>query len=627
MRVHSSHGAPLLSMVLAAACAGPVPSTGGPSAGPSGSPATLPTLAPPLVDVSGVPDRVHVEEAAAVASWIGPAGGRVSATAADGTRYELVIPEFALNEPTPIAMTPISEVDELGFSGGLAGAVYLQPAGLVLAVPATLVVETSQSAPAGTRLVGFDVSDDGASIDLVPAAGDEGEVSVAVHHFSAPGAAYGTPVDLATIRQAAIPSRLAGLLTILLADPVPWDLTTMGINATLIDLQWAGSIVHTQGPAVGLRQVIAAATADAELLRAVKDWRMFIFALNLYLHRGDAAAAIAEGDSYAGGVRDSHTVAYFDGQGQLGREFKDAIAGNEALCIASHDLRALANMWFWAGLGERYAPAEADWPAEAGGCAELVIAAANLPSSLSAGGSGSIDLQFAMAFQDGAQVAVDIEAALHGNGFTFGRTGGPDATAGVPAGTTLTEGVFGQQGPPYGLSIEACWYLDGIARNACETFQRPFGGGPSVAPTQRPTTTAGAAALAQEIAGTYSAQLLCGDRPYGEGTATATANGDAVSVTWSVATFLPPDLPGGLCGDAFRSGEFPTSGSYAGQVAEGSPGYIEIGLTDWQVSPCTIPDMPTQPVLYERAGRSMRVSVARCVSGLGTQTMIWLTRS
>jgi hypothetical protein len=85
---------------------------------------------------------------------IGAEGGTLSTTAADGTVYELVIPADALDFDETISMIPVSSVDGLPLSGGLVGAVMLEPAGIIFYEPATLRI--TLSAPiTGDIQVGF----------------------------------------------------------------------------------------------------------------------------------------------------------------------------------------------------------------------------------------------------------------------------------------------------------------------------------------------------------------------------------------------------------------------------------------------------------------------------------------
>jgi hypothetical protein len=85
---------------------------------------------------------------------IGSAGGVLAATAADGTQFALSIPPDALDFTEVITMTPVSAVAGLPLSGGLAGAVNLEPAGLTFYSPATLAI-TPATAPVGPLTIGF----------------------------------------------------------------------------------------------------------------------------------------------------------------------------------------------------------------------------------------------------------------------------------------------------------------------------------------------------------------------------------------------------------------------------------------------------------------------------------------
>lgn len=589
---------------LAAACgpAGPPAPATPDSAGTAG---TLPTLAPPPIDVTGAPANVHVETDKATATWIGPAGGKLTATSADGTGYALDIPEYAVKDPTAIIMTPVTSVDALGLSGGLAGAVFLQPAGLALAVPATLTITTSKAAPAGTRLVGFDVPDGGGPIDLIPAAG-EGTVSVAIFHFSAPGAAYGTTQDLAQVGAGANSTRMAGAMSSLLAYPVPWDDVTKGITGLLIDTLWSQA----------MRPALVDAAGDLALLRALKDWRSFIFLLNLWAHDGDASAALADGINYDGGVRSSHTVAYQSGQIQIGVQVFGAIEGNKALCNESHDLNALANMWFWAGIGERYAPGERDWQVEARGCAQIAVGVANLPTNLQTGGSDSFTINFVIEFEDETGVPADVQAAFQGSGFTFASSGGATMTAGVAAGSTLTAGVVATQAPPYTLTASACWYLGGLARNLCsDSFSLPFGAGATPSPGPQ---ASGSTSL--DISGTYALKVTCDSVEWGTGTAIVSQTGSQVSVTWSV-TIVDAGVPGD-CRTRSTSGQWPTHGTHGGSLVE-QLGQVDVQLSNWTQAPCVNDSRPPTSFGYARATQSIGIPLGSCTpSGLNGRFFI-----
>lgn len=79
----------------------------------------------------------------AVATTATPEGTTVEATAADGTRFRLIVPARAVQTPTPITMTPVTAVPGLPLKR-LGGLVELAPHGLRLDVPAELEVRPAK---------------------------------------------------------------------------------------------------------------------------------------------------------------------------------------------------------------------------------------------------------------------------------------------------------------------------------------------------------------------------------------------------------------------------------------------------------------------------------------------------
>lgn len=102
------------------------------------------------------PDPLHVtevlDEARTVSAPIGPAGGSLSATAADGTRFTLDVPAGALPRTEQIRMTPVASVAGLPAGGQSAGAVRFGPAGLELSGAAVLTVSPATPVPVAEQL-------------------------------------------------------------------------------------------------------------------------------------------------------------------------------------------------------------------------------------------------------------------------------------------------------------------------------------------------------------------------------------------------------------------------------------------------------------------------------------------
>ncbi len=178
-----------------AAAATPVPTT--PSATPVGSPTLEPTARPNPLSVS-----IHADASLRANAVITQAGGSLSATAPDGTRFTLTLPAGALLEPTEMMLTPVSAVDGLPFSGGLVAAVQLGPEGLTFFKAATLTIETTGAdSPGGFETVGFAAHGDGHEFHLHPAEVQGARNTIGLTHFSDYGSLKATPAEIRRQKQ------------------------------------------------------------------------------------------------------------------------------------------------------------------------------------------------------------------------------------------------------------------------------------------------------------------------------------------------------------------------------------------------------------------------------------------
>jgi len=134
--------------------------------------------------------RIHpvLDGARSSVSAIGPAGGFVNATGADGVTYRLAVPAGALDAGRLITLTPVAAIADLPLSRGLAAAAQFEPSGLHLAVPGTLTITFPGSVP---PLVAFAYGGDGTDFAVVASSVGAQAVTIAVEHFS--GAGAGTP--------------------------------------------------------------------------------------------------------------------------------------------------------------------------------------------------------------------------------------------------------------------------------------------------------------------------------------------------------------------------------------------------------------------------------------------------
>ena len=184
--------ATVIAMIVVAGCSAPSP-TPGPSDSAPDSPAASPgaaDLPPDILTLS-----VTTEDASAVVGSIGPDGGQLSTTAADGTTYTLEIPPEALLFAEDISMTPVTEVD--GLPGDIAPehlvGVQLGPDGLELFPPATLTVRPTSPIPvAGVATMSFKSDGTDAGLELFGQAASN--LTIQVEHFS--GSVSFWPVNL-----------------------------------------------------------------------------------------------------------------------------------------------------------------------------------------------------------------------------------------------------------------------------------------------------------------------------------------------------------------------------------------------------------------------------------------------
>ncbi len=123
-------------LLFAVACSSTqVPSApgGGGGGGPSGS---------GPIPMSYTPDTAHASHAS-----IGAAGGTLTATGADGSRYTLTVPAGALTSATDLSLTPLKDVVVDGTSAGWQVGVQLGPNGTQFLQAVTLDIQTAAGAP------------------------------------------------------------------------------------------------------------------------------------------------------------------------------------------------------------------------------------------------------------------------------------------------------------------------------------------------------------------------------------------------------------------------------------------------------------------------------------------------
>ncbi|MDX9975641.1 MAG: hypothetical protein RBU21_21840, partial [FCB group bacterium] len=323
-------------------------------------------------------DNVSIETQRAASKTIGPAGGDISCTAADGTAYKLIIPPDALSFPTEITMAPITQIRNLPLSGGLAGAVDLKPSGLLIARPAVLEVDTSESPAAGELVLGFSFEGDADAFGLGLAGQDEGVLRLLVTHFSGAGIGFGTLQDVAAFVPDGVPDE--DLANRLLSQSNSPD--TQAQQTALLE-EWFTEIILPQ---------IQNASTDAELRNAVSDYL-------LWLKEFPSAFSWAVVPETSPAFADERQLAAAAAAPQL----RAAIAANNDLGAANESLSALANVLFWQTqasiFGVDTVPESLDRARIlADLCAHVVVEEVSLPDPMQVGFPHSLDLRFGLQF-------------------------------------------------------------------------------------------------------------------------------------------------------------------------------------------------------------------------------------
>lgn len=126
--------------------------------------------------------RVEPDDARAATAVIGPGGGTIEATGADGTRFSLLIPSSALAEEQTITLAPLKGISGLPDGATLVAGADCKPEGLTFAVPATLTVELATPPPSQLLHLGYQA--DGGEAELRLASIQGNRITFSVEHFS-----------------------------------------------------------------------------------------------------------------------------------------------------------------------------------------------------------------------------------------------------------------------------------------------------------------------------------------------------------------------------------------------------------------------------------------------------------
>jgi len=139
--------------------------------------------------------EVHTDAGRAISKVISPAGGSLSAVAADGTQFTLTLPPGALVSDEEVTLTPVAAIDRLPLSGGLSAGVQLAPDGLLLFQAATLVIDLPVPISPDEEIT-FAWRGTGDEFFLYPPKPlNTSSITLTLTHFSGYGAGRGTSAD------------------------------------------------------------------------------------------------------------------------------------------------------------------------------------------------------------------------------------------------------------------------------------------------------------------------------------------------------------------------------------------------------------------------------------------------
>jgi hypothetical protein len=169
----------LLSLLLVASGCGALPGSSQPTGEGAGA---AEGAGPPADPLTFTPQS----DAAATGTVTLDEGGTITATATDGTTFELAVPAEAVAGDTEITLTPLADIG--GIDAGAAHAVLLEPDGLEFHELARLTITPAEPIPVEEQLM-FEAAGDGASPTLALVDPASEPIVILLDHFSVAGIA------------------------------------------------------------------------------------------------------------------------------------------------------------------------------------------------------------------------------------------------------------------------------------------------------------------------------------------------------------------------------------------------------------------------------------------------------
>ncbi len=155
----------------------------------------------------GLDVKVQLDKKQTASGKVTKAGGSVSLTAADGSKFTLGVPADALDAETTITMTAVTSIDGAPLDKNTpTAAVQLEPSGLFFKEMATLTIVPAKEIPIKEQII-FSYEDDGKDYHLAVVDHKSKEIKIKLMQFS--GAGVGSGSDRAWAANLVIEARAA----------------------------------------------------------------------------------------------------------------------------------------------------------------------------------------------------------------------------------------------------------------------------------------------------------------------------------------------------------------------------------------------------------------------------------
>lgn len=149
----------------------------------------------PVIDFTtpGMPlnVKVQLDKKQTASGKISPAGGSVSLTSADGSKFTLNVPADALEADTMITMTAVKTIEGAPLDNTTPTAVQLEPSGLFFKEMATLTIVPAKEIPIKEQII-FGYEGDGQDYHLALVDPKSKEIKVKLMRFSGAGVGSGS---------------------------------------------------------------------------------------------------------------------------------------------------------------------------------------------------------------------------------------------------------------------------------------------------------------------------------------------------------------------------------------------------------------------------------------------------